>query len=304
MGPSVILPNFILNSRINLYQKHTGIDSYDRCENKKHFKNYPHNVEYQYNSRGFRDQEWPKSIEELKNSIWCVGDSFTVGLGSPVEHTWPWLLQKNTGIRTINISMDGASNNWIARKTLSILQQINPQHLVVHWSYLHRRELDPITVLKTEWNRFYQTIKDPQWPSCDTQEEFDQLPESIRHEIITVHHGVFPVLQTNDQYCVSDEDRRCHYLPQATEQDDIDNTLTCISLVNNASTTTQLLHSFIPDFCQNAETIQQHLKQQHIKFIPEFLRLDRARDYHHYDIMTSEMFVNQIINCLDFENQR
>ena len=136
----MILPDFVLPSRVNQCWEYSGIDSRENCLDKNHFEQYPYPIIYKYNSRGFRDQEWPNSVDELKNAVWCIGDSFTVGLGSPLEHTWPWLLQKQTGRRVINISMDGASNNWIARRTALIQKEINPTNIVIMWSYLHRRE--------------------------------------------------------------------------------------------------------------------------------------------------------------------
>lgn len=135
----MILPDFILHSRINQRWEYSGIDSPDRCVDPQQFKNYPHAVEYQYNSRGFRDDEWPSDLNDV---VWCVGDSFTSGIGSPRSHTWPWLLQSSIQRRTINVSLDGASNNWIARKTLRLLEAVKPQCIVIHWSYLHRRESD------------------------------------------------------------------------------------------------------------------------------------------------------------------
>jgi len=133
----VILPDFILSSRVDQQWQYSGIDSADRCFDLAHFNTYPHKISYDYNSRGFRDAEWPN---DLDNTVWCLGDSFTVGLGAPVEHTWPRLLQQQLGQRTINVSMDGASNTWIARKCLSIIKEVNPKTIVIQWSYLHRRE--------------------------------------------------------------------------------------------------------------------------------------------------------------------
>lgn len=282
----MILPDFVLPSRVNQCWEYSGADSPEYCFNKNHFDQFPHTVTYQYNSRGFRDQEWPLSIEELKTAIWCVGDSFTVGIGSPLEHIWPWVLQKQTETRTINISMDGASNNWIARKTVEILQKINPQHLVIHWSYTHRREADLTMMYNLRWNDFYQNIKDPSWPDCHTVQEIDNLPDNIRHEILT-----WP----NPLPTINDEDLRRKYLPGATIDDDLINTIDCISAVDQASLGTKIIHSFIPEFCQDTQKIQQQLVQHQINFIPEFSRLDLARDGHHYDIKTSQYFVNLIV---------
>jgi hypothetical protein len=220
----------------------------------------------------------------LQRAVWCIGDSFTVGIGSPVEHTWSRILESTAGLRTINISMDGASNNWIARKTVEILQQITPQKIVIHWSYTPRREADPTIIYNLNWNNFYQTIKDPSWPECCTIEEVNNLPDKIRHEILT-----WP------EPTILDEDLRLQYLPDATIDDDLTNTIDCINAVNQGSTGTKIIHSFIPNFCQKPQKIQQHLAQHQMNFIPEFSRLDLARDGHHYDIKTSQYFVNLIV---------
>jgi hypothetical protein len=36
------------------------------------------------------------------------------------------------------------------------------------------------------WREFYNEIKDPNWPECDSESQFDSLPEHIRQECITV----------------------------------------------------------------------------------------------------------------------
>lgn len=134
------LPDLTLTTRANQIWQHSGLDHPNKCLRPRHFDSYAHLVSYHYNSRGFRDQEWPCDLDQLKTAIWCVGDSFTVGLGQPLEHTWPQVLARRTARRTINVSMDGASNNWIARRARLIIEQIQPQHMIIMWSYQHRRE--------------------------------------------------------------------------------------------------------------------------------------------------------------------
>ena len=136
----MILPTFIIQSKQNKSYDYSGLDSKEHCRDPVHFENYPYNITYHYNSRGYRDIEWPSSLSELHNSIWCIGDSFTVGLGAPFEHTWPYQLSAITGVRCINVSMDGASNDWIARKSLNVLDDIKPETMIIQWSYIHRRE--------------------------------------------------------------------------------------------------------------------------------------------------------------------
>jgi hypothetical protein len=157
----MILPDFILSSRVNQEWEYSGIDSAEYCMDKKHFDSYPYQVNYKYNSRGFRDEEWPTDINELKQAVWCVGDSFTVGIGSPVEHTWVYQVGRQLNKKTINVSMDGASNEWIARKVLQIQETISPDLIIIQWSYTHRREHEYI-LLSDEDRRIYNCKEESQ----------------------------------------------------------------------------------------------------------------------------------------------
>lgn len=139
----MILPNLKLISFANYCANYTGIDSLVNAEKrrtKKHFLNYPYQIEYKYNSRGFRGPEWPSNVNDV---CWCVGDSFTSGVGQPYEHTWPYVFSSKSNIPTINVSMDGASNMWISRKTIELLE-VQPKYIIIQWSYIHRRERDII----------------------------------------------------------------------------------------------------------------------------------------------------------------
>jgi hypothetical protein len=284
----MILPDFVCPSRVNQCWEYTGIDTFEYCRDRSHFMSYPYKVLYQYNSRGFRDAEWPCHLSNLQSSIWCLGDSFTVGIGSPVEHTWPYVLQQHTRTRTINVSMDGASNNWITRKALQIIRDVEPKQLVIHWSYISRREQCIDQAIENYWQEFYQNIADPSWPSCSWKDRH-KLPSFIKDEIQTLHASW-------SQPHLDDEKRILQSINCTTEQD-VENTLACIDLVDSVATSTNIIHSFIPNFSPAG---QERFVQTRVKgtCIPEFIRLDWARDYHHYDIKTSRFFVEQIMQFL------
>jgi hypothetical protein len=285
----MILPDFILPSRINQHWEYSGIDSIEQCLNKKHFKSYPHKIEYRYNSRGFRDTEWPETLEELKNSIWCVGDSFTVGLGSPVEHTWSYQVGQKLNTRTINISMDGASNNWIARKAQQIIDTIGPKFLVVHWSYISRREANLDQVREDLWQTFYKKIADPAWPRCHWT-DINNLPPAILKELNEVFGGW-------SQDRVHDEDLILMSVTSSHDED-VEHTVNLINLLNFNCRHTKVIHSFIPRFAPVGyiENLQSKISGTIILELPQ---LDLARDGHHYDILTAQWFataVQELVN--------
>ena len=291
MGTSVILPDMVLSGRANQLWKYSGIDSPTDCLDKTHFKQYPYTISYQYNSRGFRDQEWPLSDEELKTAIWCVGDSFTVGVGSPVEHTWTWLLQKQTGQRIINVSMDGASNNWISRQVKQIQHNIAPKNIVIMWSYLHRREC----------NDNFKSDEDRRLHSNRFPDEFEDLL-NFKHCIESVDLTSGTVLQ----FAIPD------YTAISFENLDLTwKTLRGHTWPVVAPKTLQEL-SALPDFIQSElkqnfkiwDFLQAELElncllstlEYNIVNVP---RLDLARDGHHFDVLTAQWVVDQTVDQLD-----
>lgn len=133
-----MLPEVYVSELADCHMTTTGMDSLMLCQDKKHFLNFPLAIDYRYNSRGFRDKEWP---EDINQAIWCVGDSFTVGLGLPFDCIWSQQLQLHTNYSVISIAMDGASNQWISRMAKKIIADSDPVALVIMWSYANRREL-------------------------------------------------------------------------------------------------------------------------------------------------------------------
>ena len=284
----MILPEFILTSRQNQIWFESGMDSLNDCLDKKHFKSYPYPIEYRYNSRGYRDAKWPEDVSELENAIWCFGDSFTVGIGSPLEHTWAHLLQQHTKKRVINISMDGASNNWISRKAVEVLRLIKPKIIILHWSYTHRREYTVQELVNARWQNYYNDIQYATWPNCPpTPDQIDLLPKFIQVEMSELHGHKW-------DRPISDENRALHER-NTTIDEDIANFYQCIQAVDSAVTTTKIIHSNIPKFHPTLLDIKQ-LSINPV--IPEFKIVDLARDHFHYDVKTATAFVNNIINLL------
>ena len=283
----MVLSDFILPTRKNQIWSESGIDSRQLCIDRKHFDAYPYTVEYRYNSRGFRDNEWPDSIEELKNCIWCFGDSFTVGLGSPVEHTWVNILQQKTGIRCINVSMDGASNAWITRKINRVSEEINPGLIIVQWSYLHRTE-SKNTSLSDEDRRVIH-LDDI---SMNNQiDNFINLRNNINNSSNQIIQSIIPMgipIYTRSQFEKKINDIK------GTEWPDLINIMPDEFYSIDKSIKKELANFGVLD------QVIQYLENKYLIDDCIFVeQIDFARDGHHYDYLTAGKFVDSVMERIN-----
>ena len=220
-----------INDRIGIPESTTsGIDSLDKCLNRQHYLSYHKKISYRYNSRGFRDDEWP---DDLSDVIWCVGDSFTVGIGQPFEETWPHLLQQKTGKRCLNVGENGCANDTIAMRIQEIYRLYNPKLIVVMWSYLSRRYVNNENV-GFDKNDF------------GNKEDMENFTKNFK----AVNELPVPIINT--------------IIPKALASTDIFN---------------QIIKKNIGGSTCELTSVEQ---------------LDWARDYHHFDIKTSEQVVDLI----------
>jgi hypothetical protein len=156
----------------------SGMDCPELCLNREHFLNYPKEVKYQYNSRGFRDREWP---DKLTDVIWCVGDSFTVGIGQPQDEIWPRILEKRTGKRCLNLGEDGCSNDTLALRAQEICRLYKPKLIVVMWSYFPRRRINDKDI---QFDRNDFGAKEDLINFAKNFKIVDSLPTNIIHLLI------------------------------------------------------------------------------------------------------------------------
>ena len=102
------------------------------------FHDYPiQDFDYQFNSWGFRGPEYKQYISNPVNI--CLGDSFTVNIGGPIEHSWCSKLAEHFDIPTINLGMDGAGNDAIKLVYNRACKLFDVQNTFVMYSFLHRR---------------------------------------------------------------------------------------------------------------------------------------------------------------------
>lgn len=267
---------------------YSGIDSLNLCLDPELFTQWPHTIDYRYNSRGFRDQEWP---QDLSSAIWCLGDSFTVGIGSCLEHTWPQVLSQHSQRRVITVAMDGASNEWIARTACDVYDLAGPSDIVIMWSYLHRRE-HPDTDL-SDLDRRLHHVK-----STDIQdfENFHSCREKVRTYCANsrVIESIVPNFSPNSFSNVTWRKTRDPSWP-----------------IQLPSSLTEF-QDLYPEIAVELRTLHgidikgllefQAIQQSHPEFLCDLIRveyLDRARDGHHFDRITAEWVATQVQNLLN-----
>lgn len=283
---SVLVPGLA-----NYQDKYFFSDSPTNVKIKKSiFYQYPVEFDYQFNSRGFRDDEWPDS--GLENVIWCVGDSQTTAIGCPIECAWPNVLSGIVGIKNIKISLGGASNDWICRKSIAICNEIQPRYLVVNWGFINRRETDWKSYARHTWQDFYKAVKDPTWPQCDHIENIQDLPLSVLAELKT-HDGWLAW----DQSDLAWWDVQLQIQSMNTSYDaDVAHLLGLIKKLENAAKNTTIIHSFnmmFSPFEKMNDILDQAAKITPL--IPELQEIvDGARDQCHYGIKTHSKIAESI----------
>jgi hypothetical protein len=254
-----------------------------------HWCNFPDQIQYVYNSRGFRDAEWPWP-DNLSDCIWCIGDSFTVGVGSAWHNTWPQILQRTTGRRCINVSLDGASNNWIARQVDMIVREIQPKTVVIHWSYLHRDENPDASLTDEDRRRPY--IAD-----ISTNNQIDHFSNSVNivrplTKVSNIIHSFIPdsipdcsdAILTQFWQKIRGVDWCSEYPLSVYEFERLP------EFVKQELHELKMYHLFF-----HAASINSRIaKIIDAPFIPPLTPLDRARDGHHYDVLTATVLVNQV----------
>jgi hypothetical protein len=279
----MILPELILSTWQNESVKQISTDTVKLCLDKKLFDSYPDDISYNFNSRGFRDDEWPESIEELQKCIWCFGDSQTMGTGNALDHTWFRILQNKTDTRCINISMEGASNDWIVRKINQVLAEISPQLIVVQWSFLHRTEDNNINLDDEQRRIAYMK-------NISTDHQIDNF-KKLRATIDTAQTSVIESFNPKSVpiYTRHEFEKQIQAV-QGVDWPDLINM--SFDEVKNIDITLIKELEKIGIY----DKVLEYLKYKNI--LPDILKveqIDYARDGYHYGPMTAEKFVDDVM---------
>lgn len=116
-------------------------------------------ITYQFNEIGFRTH----SVKQMKSdAILVLGDSFTLGMGVNISNRYTDILEQQLSHQILNVSLNGASNDWIARTLVNLLKLFCPRAIVIHYTFSHRRERPC-----TDWHDNERTECEPFYSSAE-----------------------------------------------------------------------------------------------------------------------------------------
>ena len=102
-------------------------------------------IEYKLNKHNFRCTQDFSSYDSSKFNIFCLGCSYTFGIGIDNDSTWSQVLHLNTKILPQdavmwNLGIPGASNDQICRLLVDIYFLYKPSLVYIQWTIPSRRE--------------------------------------------------------------------------------------------------------------------------------------------------------------------
>jgi len=122
---------FKLHHSTSVYRSH--LEPSRRLEVEK--ISIPHH--YKINSFGFRcHHDFNKLLGQQVNL--CIGDSFVMNEGDTYEESWPYLIDQQLSIPTLNLGINGAGNDLLALIFIRAKRLFDVQNVYVMFSFLHR----------------------------------------------------------------------------------------------------------------------------------------------------------------------
>jgi hypothetical protein len=94
------------------------------------------NIEYSFNSQGFRSNEFSQ-IE----SLMALGCSYTMGVGLPLDCTWPDIVSKNLSLKCHNLGIGSCSNDTTFKLARHYIPLLRPKIVVLLSPEIEHMEL-------------------------------------------------------------------------------------------------------------------------------------------------------------------
>lgn len=155
-------------------------------------------ITYSFNSHGFRSPEF-----DHQPSMLCLGCSHTMGIGLPLEHTWPSILQQNLKINCWNLGLGGAALDTVFRMANHYVHHLNVMAVVCLLPEIKRFEIfanGQLQVLNIWHHSHTDIFRD--WMSDDQNADVNQTKNLLAMQQIC-HIADVPFVYTS---CLPDLD--------------------------------------------------------------------------------------------------
>lgn len=275
----MILPTLIVPKMINKKLEYLSPDTPEDSTNKHQFNSWPSKISYEFNSRGFRDSEWP---EDLDKAVWFLGDSVVLGIGQSLPTILCSQFNSITGRTTVNLGVRGVSNHTTAYVAQQVLNEVQPANLVICWSYFYRRPIKDTYDFLVEGHT--HSIK-----SDDVEDMFyfrnlvGHLPTNFKTNIIHVFCPGYSVLSQDLAQRAWSDIRDPLWPPKFTELDHLPS-----GIVEEISCVHGLYNFFknVPEWNRFKKSLE------HV--VDNIMIQDRARDAYHWGSETNKSVVLEI----------
>lgn len=134
------------------------------------------NVDYVFNSEGFRNSEFKK------HGALFLGCSFTLGEGVTVDDRWSNIVSKELGIHENNLGISGSSGDACFRMANHWIPAILPSHVFILYPFMHRREEFKFDKLFRLFA--HEKVDEESMNILFEEKEFDKM---VDHEILNYH---------------------------------------------------------------------------------------------------------------------
>jgi hypothetical protein len=157
-------------------------------------------IDYQYNSYGFRTAEFDQPFDAV-----CFGCSFTMGTGVHARDTWPEQLAAATGMTVANLGHAGSSNDTAFRFADYYLKFLKPRYAIWLQTDMHRVELFDDAV-PMSLNILASDTRNPcandyfikTWFSSATNQQLNLRKNTLAFEQLCNSLGIKPIILTRD----------------------------------------------------------------------------------------------------------
>jgi hypothetical protein len=176
-------------------------------------------IAYKFNNYGFRADEF----ESTDPSVVFIGCSHTLGVGLPVESTWPYIVSAKLKLKNYNIGVGGSSNDTAFRLAHYWIEQLKPSLVIFLSTERTRSELhidEDQTYDLSVWPIGFPMIDNftKSWISNNINSDMNYLKNTLAIKQLCSDHGIKYVQEEVSVICAIDKARDLQHYGEKTQR--------------------------------------------------------------------------------------